>query len=79
MAMHHFTGHGDFAAFVGTEPWPESQAALTANQAFLVGCFTACGGMWKIRLGTFLSGWLARAMEGPTPRPLFFMEPYPFT
>jgi NADH-quinone oxidoreductase subunit L len=71
LAMHHFTGHGDFASFIGTEPWPESRAALTANQALLVGClllFAACG---KSALVPF-SGWLSKAMEGPTPSTAIF-------
>jgi NADH:ubiquinone oxidoreductase subunit 5 (subunit L)/multisubunit Na+/H+ antiporter MnhA subunit len=71
LAMHHFTGHGDFAAFVGTEPWPESQAVLSANQAFLVGCLLLVAACGKSALVPF-SGWLARAMEGPTPSTAIF-------
>ena len=71
LAMHHFTGHGDFASFVGTEPWPESQAALTANQSFLVGCLLLVAACGKSALVPF-SGWLARAMEGPTPSTAIF-------
>lgn len=69
--MHHFTGHGDFAAFVGTEPWPESKAVLSANQAFLVGCLLLVAACGKSALVPF-SGWLARAMEGPTPSTAIF-------
>jgi NAD(P)H-quinone oxidoreductase subunit 5 len=71
LAMHHVTGQGDFAAFVGTEPWPESQVELASNQAFLVGCLLLMAACGKSALVPF-SGWLSRAMEGPTPSTAIF-------
>jgi NAD(P)H-quinone oxidoreductase subunit 5 len=71
VALHHVSGSGDFAKLMGTGPWPESEAALTSVQALGVGLLllVACAG--KSGLVPF-SGWLPRAMEGPTPSSAVF-------
>src|SRR5262249_53705163 len=46
VALHHFSGGGDFAALMGTGPWPGGRAALSPDQALGVGLLLliACAG-----------------------------------
>jgi NADH-quinone oxidoreductase subunit L len=69
--LHHLHGHGDFDALLGAEPWPFGQAALTSSQALLVGLLIVAAAAGKSALIPF-SGWLPRAMEGPTPSSAIF-------
>ncbi|MBX6311500.1 MAG: oxidoreductase [Isosphaeraceae bacterium] len=71
VALHHVSGSGDFAELMGIGPWPGGEAALTSRQALVVGLLLliACAG--KSALVPF-SGWLPRAMEGPTPSSAVF-------
>lgn len=71
VALHHLTGAGDFARLMGTGPWPGGAAVLNSQQALVVGLLLliACAG--KSALVPF-SGWLPRAMEGPTPSSAVF-------
>ena len=71
VAMHHFTGAGDFDGLMGTGPWPDGQAALTNHQALFVGLLLLAAAAGKSALVPF-SGWLPRAMEGPTPSSAIF-------
>jgi NAD(P)H-quinone oxidoreductase subunit 5 len=71
VAMHHVTGAGDFDGLMGAGPWPEGEAALTENQALFVGLLLLIAAAGKSALIPF-SGWLARAMEGPTPSSAIF-------
>jgi NAD(P)H-quinone oxidoreductase subunit 5 len=71
VAMHHVTGAGDFDALMGQGPWPEGQAALTSHQALFVGLLLLVAAAGKSALVPF-SGWLPRAMEGPTPSSAIF-------
>lgn len=71
VVMHHMTGEGDFAGIMGTAPWPDGQAALTSSQALLVGLLLLVAAAGKSALIPF-SGWLPRAMEGPTPSSAVF-------
>ncbi len=71
VVMHHLTGEGDFQKLVGTGTWPEGVALLTENQALVVGLLLLVAAMGKSALVPF-SGWLPRAMEGPTPSSAVF-------
>jgi len=71
VAMHHLRGEGDFDALLGAGPWPYEYSALPASQAFLVGVLLLTAAAGKSALVPF-SGWLPRAMEGPTPSSAVF-------
>lgn len=63
--MHHLTGAGDFEVLMGSGAWPEGVATITSTQALLVGLLLVVAAAGKSALVPF-SGWLPRAMEGPT-------------
>ena len=71
VVMHHMTGEGDFAQMLGSGPWPDGRAALTEGQAYVVGGLLLVAVAGKSALVPF-SGWLPRAMEGPTPSSAIF-------
>lgn len=71
VALHHVTGAGDFDGLMGTGAWPEGQAALTSGQALFIGLLLLVAVAGKSALVPF-SGWLPRAMEGPTPSSAIF-------
>jgi NADH-quinone oxidoreductase subunit L len=71
VAMHHLTGEGDFVGLMGTGPWPLGHATLTSSQALFVGTLLLVAAAGKSALIPF-SGWLPRAMEGPTPSSAVF-------
>jgi NAD(P)H-quinone oxidoreductase subunit 5 len=69
--LHHLTGGGEFSKLLGDAPWPEGVAVMTSNQAFFVGLLLLIAAAGKSALIPF-SGWLPRAMEGPTPSSAVF-------
>jgi NAD(P)H-quinone oxidoreductase subunit 5 len=71
VVMHHMAGEGDFRRLLGTEPWPEGQASATEWQALVIGLLLLIAAAGKSGLVPF-SGWLPRAMEGPTPSSAIF-------
>jgi NAD(P)H-quinone oxidoreductase subunit 5 len=71
VALHHLTGGGDFAALTGKGAWPDGVATLTSNEALFVGLLLLVAAAGKSALVPF-SGWLPRAMEGPTPSSAVF-------
>jgi NAD(P)H-quinone oxidoreductase subunit 5 len=71
LVLHHQTGSGDFAVLTGSGPWPHGEAALTSAQALGVGSLLLIAAAGKSGLIPF-SGWLPRAMEGPTPSSAVF-------
>jgi NADH-quinone oxidoreductase subunit L len=71
VALHHLSGAGDFEGLMGHGSWPAGQAALTSRQALWVGLLLVVAAAGKSALVPF-SGWLPRAMEGPTPSSAIF-------
>ncbi len=71
VAMHHIRGEGDFDQILGTGPWPLGHATIASHQAFIIGLLMLVAAAGKSALVPF-SGWLPRAMEGPTPSSAVF-------
>lgn len=69
--LHHLTSGGDFSKLMGSDPWPNGVADMTQQQAFLIGLLLVIAAAGKSALIPF-SGWLPRAMEGPTPSSAVF-------
>lgn len=71
LTLHHLTGAGDFDGLMGTGAWPDGQASISQSHAFSVGLLLLVAAAGKSALVPF-SGWLPRAMEGPTPSSAIF-------
>lgn len=71
VALHHTPAEGVFVGLMGSGPWPEGQAALSSSQALGIGSLLLVAAAGKSGLIPF-SGWLPRAMEGPTPSSAVF-------
>ncbi len=71
VAMHHLTGEGDFDVLLGAGTWPFEHSLVSHWDAFVVGGLLLVAAMGKSALVPF-SGWLPRAMEGPTPSSAVF-------
>lgn len=74
IVIHHLLQSGDFDAFLGSGDdgsWPQGKAVFTAGNTLLVGCLVLIAAMGKSAMVPF-SGWLPRAMEGPTPSSAVF-------
>ncbi|MFO1064842.1 MAG: proton-conducting transporter membrane subunit [Pirellulales bacterium] len=71
VTLHHLTGEGDFSGLMGVDPWPLGKVSLTEGQALSVGLLLLVAAAGKSALVPF-SGWLPRAMEGPTPSSAVF-------
>lgn len=71
VVMHHLQGQGDFSQFLNSEGWPLGAPGVSQDQALLVGLLLLLAAAGKSGLVPF-SGWLPRAMEGPTPSSAVF-------
>lgn len=71
LAMHHLTGAGDFDGLMGSGPWPYGEAAVGSTSALVVGLLLLLAAAGKSGMVPF-SGWIPRAMEGPTPSSAVF-------
>ena len=71
VALHHLTGEGDFAKLMGQDHWPTGHVDLKSHEALFVGTLLLIAAAGKSALVPF-SGWLPRAMEGPTPSSAVF-------
>ena len=71
LTMHHLTGAGDFELMTGTEPWPSGSTQMAPSSALTIGLLLLFAAAGKSGMVPF-SGWLPRAMEGPTPSSAIF-------
>jgi len=71
LTLHHLTGAGDFDGLMGSGPWPDSVAAVDSTSALMVGLLLLLAAAGKSGMVPF-SGWIPRAMEGPTPSSAVF-------
>jgi NADH-quinone oxidoreductase subunit L len=68
---HELVGGGDFDRLVGTGTWPAHPAMPIGEHTLLLGLLFILAAAGKSALFPF-SGWLPRAMEGPTPSSAVF-------
>ena len=71
LLMHEINGAGDFDHLVGKNAWPEHDSLLIGPHFTLLGALFIIAAAGKSALIPF-SGWLPRAMEGPTPSSAVF-------
>ncbi len=71
VVLHDMVGEGDFDRIMGGAQWPHGRTSLNESQATALGLLLLFAAAGKSALVPF-SGWLPRAMEGPTPSSAVF-------
>ncbi len=71
VTVYHLCKTGDFSTFIGVGPWPQGSSSLSHSSATTVGLLILVAALGKAAQIPF-SGWLPRAMEGPTPSTAIF-------
>lgn len=75
VVLHHLKSQGDFDRLMGSDShlrtWPEGITDISPGYAVVVGLLLLVAAAGKSGLVPF-SGWLPRAMEGPTPSSAVF-------
>ncbi|MCA9002070.1 MAG: hypothetical protein KDB61_09110, partial [Planctomycetes bacterium] len=71
VVLHHLVAGGDFTLMTGVEAWPNGSVQVEASAVWLAGGLLLVSAAGKSGLWPF-SGWLPRAMEGPTPSSAIF-------
>ncbi|WP_237225962.1 proton-conducting transporter membrane subunit [Rubinisphaera sp. JC750] len=71
LMLHHLAGAGEFDRLMGSGAWPEGTATVAGSSVFWVGLLLLIAAAGKSGMVPF-SGWLPRAMEGPTPSSAVF-------
>jgi len=71
LALHHIAAEGDLARMTGGRLWAAGMSQVSAAEAFGIGLLLLVAAAGKSGLIPF-SGWLPRAMEGPTPSSAIF-------
>ena len=71
VVMHHVQGEGDFDQILGAGSWPYEVSPVSPLTALTVGMLLLVAAAGKSALIPF-SGWLPRAMDGPTPSSAVF-------
>ncbi|MFO0796939.1 MAG: proton-conducting transporter membrane subunit [Gemmataceae bacterium] len=69
--LHHMSGEGNLDRVLGPGPWPHGEVHLSGAEVLVVGALVLVAAAGKSALVPF-SGWLPRAMEGPTPSSAVF-------
>ena len=71
LLCHHWLESGDFSILLGSRAWPAGEAGVQGGRALVICLLFTISAAGKSAQIPF-SGWLPRAMEGPTPSSAIF-------